>query len=58
MREGDLRDDLDAELMVEVIYSAVYIRLLFGYRTLDRSFAEQIVTTAMTGIGVGSTVGA
>ena len=40
------------------MYSTVYVRLLFRYKELDRSFAEQIVTTAMTGIGAGSTVGA
>jgi AcrR family transcriptional regulator len=50
VREGDLRDDLDPELMVEIIYSAVYIRLLFHYRTLDRTFAEAIVAAAFAGI--------
>jgi AcrR family transcriptional regulator len=50
VREGDLRDDLDPELMVEIIYSAVYIRLLFHYRTLDRTFAEAIIAAAFAGI--------
>ena len=40
------------------MYSTVYVRLLFRYQALDRSFAEQIVTTAMAGIGVESSVGA
>jgi AcrR family transcriptional regulator len=58
IREGTLRDDLDPGLMVELMYSAVYVRLLFRYRELDRSFAEQIVATAMAGIGTASAVGA
>jgi hypothetical protein len=56
IREGDLRADLDPGLMVELMYSAVYVRLLFRYRELDRSFAEQIVATAMAGIGAGAAV--
>jgi AcrR family transcriptional regulator len=56
IREGDLREDLDPGLMVELMYSAVYVRLLFRYRELDRSFAEQIVATAMAGIGAGAAV--
>jgi AcrR family transcriptional regulator len=51
VREGDLRDDLEPDLMVELVYSAVYVRLLFGYRELDRAFAEQIIETAVGGIG-------
>ena len=56
VREGSLRDDLDPGVMVELMYSAVYVRLLFRYRELDRSFAEQIVATAMAGIGTGAPV--
>jgi AcrR family transcriptional regulator len=51
VREGDLRDDVDPELMIELVYSAVYVRLLFGYRTLEREFAESLVDTAFSGIG-------
>jgi|SRR6478752_6947968 len=54
--EGSLRDDLDPGLMVELMYSTVYVRLLFRYEKLDRSFAEQIVATAMAGIGARSAV--
>ena len=43
------------ELMVELIYSAVYVRLLFGYRTLDRGFAESIVAAAFEGISAADT---
>jgi AcrR family transcriptional regulator len=56
VREGSLRDDLDPSLMVELMYSAVYVRLLFRYRELDRAFAEQIVATAMKGIGAEAAV--
>ena len=56
VREGTLRGDLDPGVMVELMYSAVYVRLLFRYRELDRSFAEQIVATAMAGIGTGAPV--
>ena len=50
VREGELRDDTDAELMVELVYSPVYVRLLLGYRELDREFARAVVDAAFAGI--------
>ena len=54
MRDGDLRDDVDPGLIAELVYSAVYVRLLFGYGSLDRAFAESIVALALGGAAVGA----
>ena len=52
--QGSLREDLDPGLMAELMYSTVYVRLLFRYKELDRSFAEQIVALALGGAAVGA----
>jgi AcrR family transcriptional regulator len=56
VRDGDLRDDVDPGLIAELVYSAVYVRLLFGYGTLDRAFAESVVEVALGGVAATSAV--
>jgi len=34
----------------------VYVRLLFGYGTLDRAFAESVVEVALGGVAATSAV--
>ena len=55
IREGDLRDDIDPELMVEIVYSSIYARLLLGYRELDAQFAEDVIAAAFVGVGAPPT---
>src|SRR6476469_3913105 len=55
IRDGELRDDTDAELMVELVYSPVYVRLLLSYRELDREFARAVVDAAFAGIAPATT---
>jgi AcrR family transcriptional regulator len=50
IREGELDAGMEPELMVELIYSPVYVRLLLNYRELDRHFAEAVIDAAFAGI--------
>ena len=56
VRDGDLRADVDPGLIAELVYSAVYVRLLFGYGRLDRDFAESVVALALGGVAAESAV--
>ena len=47
---GDLRPDADAELLHDLLFGAVYHRLLLSGRTLDRTYAEQVVDSVLGSI--------
>ena len=47
---GDLRPDADAELLHDVLFGAVYHRLLLSGRTLDETYAEQVVDSVLGGL--------
>jgi AcrR family transcriptional regulator len=53
--EGEIRADLDPTLVAELLYSAVYLRLLFGYKPLTENYADQAITAAFDGIGARAT---
>ncbi len=44
---GDLRPDADAELLHDLLFGAVYHRLLLSGRALDPSYAEQVVNSVL-----------
>ncbi len=50
MRDGEIRPDVDVDLLVEMLYSPVYLRLLFGYRELSEDYAEQALDVAFAGM--------
>lgn len=47
---GEVSADLDAEVALDLIYGAVYHRLLHGHAKLTDSFARDVVDLALTGI--------
>lgn len=47
---GELRSDVDPELVIDLIYSPIYLRLLLRHLPLDEQFAEQVVDAALTGL--------
>jgi AcrR family transcriptional regulator len=51
VESGEVRADVDVDLLVEMVYSPVYLRLLFGHRPLDEAYAEQAVAVAFAGMG-------
>jgi AcrR family transcriptional regulator len=54
IERGELRPDVDVELVHEMLFGPVYYRLLLSGGELDRSFAEQIVDTVLPAITSGA----
>jgi AcrR family transcriptional regulator len=47
---GEIRRDIDADLIVEMVYSPIYLRLLFGYRPLSERYADAALELAFDGV--------
>lgn len=47
MRHGELPADTDCEVMVDLIYGAMWYRLLTRHAPLDEKFARDVVRTLM-----------
>lgn len=50
VRRGELRADLDVEVLLDLVFAPIYYRLLYGHEELTESFAGQIVDQVLTGI--------
>ena len=50
IRRGELRPDLDTDVVMDLIFGPVYFRLLYGHAELTESFVEQLVDNALAGI--------
>jgi len=48
---GQLREDADLEVAIDLIYGALYYRLLVQHRALTPEFADAVVNAALYGIG-------
>ena len=44
---GELRDDMDAELLIDMVYAPIYYRLLVGHEKLDQRFGDALVDCVM-----------
>lgn len=47
---GELRAAIDGEVALDLIYGALYHRMLNGHAPLSQHFVEQVVDTALAGI--------
>ena len=47
---GELRPDLNLELVIDAIYGPIWYRLLLKHATLDDAFAEELVNFLIVGI--------
>ncbi|NMG08412.1 TetR/AcrR family transcriptional regulator [Brasilonema sp. UFV-L1] len=47
---GELRPDLNLELVIDTIYGPIWYRLLLKHATLDDAFAEELVNFLIVGI--------
>jgi AcrR family transcriptional regulator len=54
VESGEIRAGADVDLLVEMLYSPVYLRLLFGYRPLSEEYAEQALDVAFAGMAARS----
>ena len=48
--EGDVRNDVDWEVALDLIYAPLYFRLLIGHGPLDGSFTDAILDLALAGL--------
>ena len=46
-RNGEFRTDLDAEFLMDLIYSPVYFRLMMGHLPLSHAFADELARSAL-----------
>jgi AcrR family transcriptional regulator len=50
IERGELRPHLDAEVLFDEIYGAIYFRLLIAGAGLDRTFVERLISQAFCGV--------
>lgn len=51
---GQLAQDVDPELLMDALYSPVYLRMLAGHQPIDAAFARSIVSLVLKGSLIGS----
>jgi AcrR family transcriptional regulator len=51
LENGELRSGIDIDVALDMIYGALFFRLLMGHATLDRNVVQKIVMHAMRGLG-------
>ncbi len=49
IQEGNLRDDLDVEVMIDTLYGPIYYRLLLGTGPIDAAFIEELYRQFLVG---------
>ncbi len=50
---GDFRDDVDADVAMDMIFAPIVYRLLAGHAPLVKSLADMLVDAALHGLAVG-----
>jgi AcrR family transcriptional regulator len=48
--DGEVRRDVDIEVVLDLLYGALFFRLLMGHATLDAGFTDQVLKHAMRGL--------
>jgi AcrR family transcriptional regulator len=51
IERGELREDLDLEVAVDVLYGPIYYRMLVGHAPLDDDFADALANHVFAGLG-------
>jgi AcrR family transcriptional regulator len=50
IQEGELNPELDLEVAVDLLYGALFFRLLMGHAPLDEAFLDRALDTALAGM--------
>ncbi|HSI06126.1 MAG TPA: TetR-like C-terminal domain-containing protein, partial [Myxococcota bacterium] len=50
MRNGELRANLDLDVLLDLVFDPIYLRLLTRHAPLDERFIEKLVDMALTGV--------
>ena len=53
IERGELRDDIDLEVAVDVLYGPIYYRMLVGHAPLDDDFADALADHIFAGLAAG-----
>ncbi len=53
IERGELREGLDPEVAVDVLYGPIYYRLLVDHAPLDEAFADALADHVFAGLGAG-----
>jgi hypothetical protein len=48
--EGELRDDVDLEVALDLLYGPLFFRLLMGHAPLDHAFTTAVLRHALSGL--------
>lgn len=51
VKAREIRGDVNVDVIVEMLYSPVYLRLLFGYLPLSESYVDSALEVAFDGVG-------
>jgi len=51
IERGQIRDGLDLETVIDLLYAPVYYRLMMRHEALDEGLAARIVSGVIDGIG-------
>ncbi|HSK99172.1 MAG TPA: TetR/AcrR family transcriptional regulator [Rubrobacteraceae bacterium] len=51
IERGELREDLDPEVAVDILYGPIYYRLLVAHAPLDEDFADALAEHIFAGLG-------
>jgi len=52
IERGELRDDLDPEVAVDILYGPIYYRMLVGHGPLEEDFADALAEHIFAGLSV------
>ena len=55
IERGELRDDIDLEVAVDVLYGPIYYRMLVGHAQLEGDFADALADHIFSGLAAGDT---
>ena len=53
IERGELREDIDPEVAVDVLYGPIYYRMLVGHAPLDDDFADALADHVFAGLAAG-----
>ena len=53
IERGELRDDIDLEVAVDVLYGPIYYRMLVGHAPLEGDFADALADHIFSGLAAG-----
>jgi len=56
IERGELREDIDQEVAVDVLYGPIYYRMLVGHAPLDDNYADVLADHVFAGLAAGDPV--